>query len=73
MQTWLQLCKLIVLSRFNVVVFAGELIAPFIGGVLTKQYSFETACMILGFILLLISVLYVPVLCMSKIDQKRDK
>ena len=42
-----------------------ELVGPLAGGFLTEWYSFETACMYLGFYYLLFSLFYVPVIFMK--------
>jgi MFS family permease len=48
-------------ALFNVGIFAGELFAPMVAGLLAQYYSFETAGFYLSVVLLTVALLYVPV------------
>ena len=52
--------------RFNAGSFLGELIGPVCAGYLSSIYGFDRAVSIMGLIMIIFSLLFIPVLLMSK-------
>ena len=52
--------------RFNAGSFLGELIGPASAGYLSTIYGFERTVSIMGLIMIIFSLLFIPVLLMSK-------
>jgi hypothetical protein len=55
-------------ALFNTSTFSGELLAPIIAGVLTRVYSYETACFAMGCFIMVVAMLYIPVIFYKTIE-----